>query len=466
MLVDADALKNLAVNIADNLHEIMHLVEMSDRSADNESVGQHAVFKSEVLEYLRQSEERIAHLESLVQASRILNSTLNLEEILRLFMDIATKNMQADRSTLYLVDRKKDELWSIITQGPEMVEIRLPIGMGIAGQVAKTGEVINIDDPYHDPRFFPDIDRKTGYTTRNILCMPMLNKKGEIIGVMQILNKHAGNFTTDDESYLDSLAAQAAVAIENAQLHRESLERRRLEAELRVAFQIQQTFLPRHDPQFSGFTISGINIPCQEVGGDYFGYIDLGHQLGIAIGDVSGKGVPAALLMANLQATLSILAPLYPTTNELLTRINLLLKSSSTASNFITFFYGLLDRNTRTFTYTNAGHNPPFLYRPGEETNQLTTGDTILGAFNDAEYHEFSVQLQSRDILVLYTDGITEATDNKKEQFGEFRLISVLEKNRDSDARVIRDAIIDEISSFTTENAYGDDVTLIVITAL
>lgn len=416
-----------------------------------------------LLDFCNKSQEKISQLESLVNASRILNSTLDLQELLRLFMDVATREMKADRSTLYLVDKKQKELWSLITQGPNMVEIRLPIGKGISGRVAETGETINIDDPYNDPRFYREIDRKTGYVTRNILCMPMRNKRGEIIGVMQILNKNEGNFTADDEYYLENLSLQSSVAIENAQLHKEALERRRLEAELKLAYQIQKNLLPKCDPHIEGYSISGINIPCLEVGGDYYDFIPLGDALGIAIGDVSGKGIPASLLMANLQAALKVLGPLGHSSDEVVSKLNLLLKSSSTPNKFITFFYGLLDLKTGALRFTNAGHNPPMLVRPGQEVIDLSTEGLIMGAFSDAVYHESTVQLRPNDIMVLYTDGITEAVDPDRRQFGESRLLRLVEENRDRSAAEIKQSIIDNVIAYASGQPTFDDITLIVV---
>jgi phosphoserine phosphatase RsbU/P len=416
-----------------------------------------------LVEVYRKNQEKISHLESLVNASRVLNSTLVLDEVLRLFMDFATREMRADRSTLYLVDKKRNELWSLITQGPNMVEIRLPIGQGISGRVAETGETINISDPYNDSRFYREIDRKTGYVTRNILCMPMRNKKNEIIGVIQILNKNEGSFTSDDEFYLENLSLQSSVAIENAQLHKEALERRRLESELKLAYQIQKNLLPKADPILDGYSIAGVNIPCLEVGGDYYDYIPMGTTLGIAIGDVSGKGIPASLLMANLQAALKVLGPINTASNAVVDKINLLLRGTSTPNKFITFFYGILDTETKLMRFTNAGHNPPMLLREGREVTYLTTEGLIMGAFSDAVYREEVIRLQDRDVLVFYTDGITETINSIREQFGEDRLQQIVRQNRDRTAVLIRDLIIDEVTSFSGGQAAFDDITLIIM---
>ena len=181
-------------------------------------------------EQRRAIEIRFNKLQKLIEASKIINSTLNLEELLELILNAATQSIQADRGTLYLVDDIKKELWSKVHQGTNMVEIRMPIGKGLSGYVAETGETILIPDTYADPRFNPEIDKRTGYRTRNMLCMPMKNKDGKIIGVFQLINKSNGSFDNDDVSFIDALSAHASVAIENARMAQEMVANERLSA--------------------------------------------------------------------------------------------------------------------------------------------------------------------------------------------------------------------------------------------
>jgi K+-sensing histidine kinase KdpD len=186
-------------------------------------------------EQRKATELRLAKLHRLIEASKIVNSTLDLDKLLGLILDAAVKSIEADRGTVFLVDDIKKELWSKVLQGDNMVEIRLPVGKGIAGYVAETGETINIPDAYNDPRFNPEVDKRTGYRTRNVLCMPMKNKDGKIIGVFQLLNKKDGVFTTDDEQFIDAFSAHASVAIENARLAQEMVSNERLSAVGRMA---------------------------------------------------------------------------------------------------------------------------------------------------------------------------------------------------------------------------------------
>lgn len=183
----------------------------------------------------RASEGRLSKLHKLIEATKIVNSTLDLDKLLGLILDSAVSSTDADRGTVYMVDAIKQELWSKVLQGDNMVEIRLPMGKGIAGYVAQTGETINIPDAYSDPRFNPEVDKRSGYRTRNILCMPMRNKDGTIIGVFQLLNKSEEAFTADDEQFIDAFSTHASIAIENARMAQEMVANERLSAVGRMA---------------------------------------------------------------------------------------------------------------------------------------------------------------------------------------------------------------------------------------
>lgn len=183
----------------------------------------------------RAIESRFLRLHKLIEASKIINSTLDLDRLLNLILSAAAQSIDADRGTLYLLDDIKKELWSKVLQGENMVEIRLPVGKGIAGYVAETGETIIIPDAYADPRFNPEIDKQTGYRTRNMLCMPMKNKDGKTIGVFQLLNKKHGEFDKDDVEFIDALSAHASVALENARMAQEMVQNERLSAVGRMA---------------------------------------------------------------------------------------------------------------------------------------------------------------------------------------------------------------------------------------
>ncbi len=190
---------------------------------------------AELEKSLESSKTQVEKLNMLIDAAKSVNSTLDLDKLLDVILETAIKSIGADRGTLYLLDELKSEIWSKALRGSEVIEIRLPVGKGLSGYVAKTGETINIPDAYNDSRFNPEVDRKSGYRTNNMLCMPMRNRDGKIIGVFQMLNKKGGPFTVQDEEFINALSIHASIAIENARLAQEMVNSERLSAVGRMA---------------------------------------------------------------------------------------------------------------------------------------------------------------------------------------------------------------------------------------
>jgi len=272
------------------------------------------------------------------------------------------------------------------------------------------------------------------------------------------------------EDELGDLAAsfnEMTVAVKRGR--EEALARERLETELATARKIQERLLPHEMPVFSGFEIAGVSLPSQQVGGDYFDFLDLDKgQLGIAIADVSGKGIPAALLMSNLQASLHAQVLESGDVAELASRINNRLVHSTDANMFATFFYGILDRTKSTFISTNAGHNPPLVFRADGNIERLEAGGLIIGFLPDQEYKQESINISPGDIIVLYTDGITEAVGPSEKLvsenlFGEERLLEVIESCLALSAKEIQAAILKAISDHTAGVPQSDDITLVII---
>ena len=249
------------------------------------------------------SQRQTRNLNALLRVSKALASEIRLDDLLQVIVEKAAEVMDADRATLFLYDETRNELWSKTTQRLEIKEIRLPLGVGIAGTVAKTRTAINIPDTYADARFDPDFDKETGYRTRSILCLPLIGNGDRLIGVIQVLNKKDQEvFNEADESLLSGLSAHVTVALERARLIEAYVEKQRMEETLKLAHDIQMSMVPKIFPPFpdrSEFDIFATLAPAKEVGGDFydFFFIDDDH-LCFAVGDVSGKGVPASLFMA------------------------------------------------------------------------------------------------------------------------------------------------------------------------
>ena len=412
---------------------------------------------------LKNITDETIRLMAVVEIGKLLNSTLDLNKILKIILDTAIKNLNADRGTLYLIDHEKKELWSKVLQGDSLIEIRLPVGQGISGYVAETGKKVILKDAYKDERFNPEFDKKTGYVTKTILCTPMKNRKGEMIGVFQIINRKNGFFTIDDVKFLDTLSVDACIAIENARLHEESLEKERMEKELEVAATIQKTIIPKEIVQKEGFEIAGINVPSKQVGGDFYDVVDLpnGH-LALIIADVSGKSVPGALLVSTLQASLRAYLESDFELKKLVAKLNRIILRNSTSDKYITFFIAILDTDKQVLHSVNAGHNPPILCRNGS-LKKLVAGGIPLGMAPFDEYEAEETLLQANDVLIMFTDGVTEAADKEDNFYDDERLEQCALKNSKLGAEALKRVIYDDVKKFVGEAEQSDDITMLIL---
>ncbi len=278
-----------------------------------------------------------------------------------------------------------------------------------------------------------------------------------------------GSYTQADLEFLYSLGNLAIISIENARLFKEAIEKQRMEDEMKIAQEIQQGLLPEVLPSVPHFELAATNIPSKQVGGDYYDVLDLNsNEFALAIGDVSGKGMPAALLMANVQATLRALVSPRISIAETTGRINdLTCANTRGGSKFITFFCGILNSQNGRFRYSNAGHNPPYLLRRDGAVEKLEAGGLILGVFKTAKaYDEGLVTLSAGDVLVLYTDGISEAMNANGDQFSEERLESVLRASTGLCANEIIQRVQKELLAHTGGTPQSDDITMLVVKAL
>ncbi|MBN2542922.1 SpoIIE family protein phosphatase [bacterium] len=286
-----------------------------------------------------------------------------------------------------------------------------------------------------------------------------------LIGLQSFGEKLSEQYYSDsDIRLLKNLANQLGVALENARLYEEELEKKRLENEIHLAREIQQNFLPKSIPVIEGFDFYGTNIPANTVGGDYYDFIRISNRkVAVAIGDVAGKGYPGALLMSNLQAMLrmSVEQELAPV--QIDTKLNKLIFENSPPDKFITFFYGQLDADKSELNYVNAGHNPPLLFSGENEIKTLTEGGIVLGAFPDFAYIEGNVKIEPGDVVLLYTDGVTETMDQNEEEFGEERLINVVRKCLGLSPSEISETVMDELQEFSEGGIQEDDITIVIL---
>jgi sigma-B regulation protein RsbU (phosphoserine phosphatase) len=263
---------------------------------------------------------------------------------------------------------------------------------------------------------------------------------------------------------LSVLSSQAAIAFENAHLYQDMMDKQRMEEELRLAREIQQNLLPNRLPTGEGFELAGYNLPSKEVGGDYYDFIQLPDgRIGIAIGDISGKGIPAAILMSNLQASLRISANEAASCCDVVSQVNRQITKTTAIEKFATFFYGIFNPATCAFEYTNAGHNYPILGNKNGSHTLLKEGGLIIGVIEQTDYETKQLKLQTGDTLLFYTDGITESMNPADEEFGEKRLLDCLSRISHDSAQEILKSVLTEVTDFSQGDLQADDLTLVVL---
>lgn len=310
-----------------------------------------------------------------------------------------------------------------------------------------------------------DVDLRESLDSLGLRVIVPMQTQGEVKGVVLLGEKLSKEeFSDPDLEFLFSLANLAVISLENARLFQEAIEKQKLEDELLIAREIQKGLLPSVIPTIPGVDIAATNISSKQVGGDYYDVLQVDdHRHIIAIGDVSGKGTPAALLMANLQAIIRALAPLDLPLNQFTHRVNDLMCVNTGGNKFVTFFWGIIDDRARTLTYVNAGHNYPFLLHEDGSVERLDKGGMILGVMKAVPpYEQETLQLRPGDLLVLFTDGVSEAMTRDSVEYGEERLEHLLPTIRHLSAQEIAEAIHRDVQLHTKGAPQSDDITMMV----
>jgi sigma-B regulation protein RsbU (phosphoserine phosphatase) len=417
----------------------------------------------------RNSAERLALLCHLSQA---FNSTLDLDEVLNRVMDEVIALLHAERGFVML-HPSDEQLDFRAARGIDQTTIQEPqfqVSRSIIARVAWEGRPLLTSDAQQDERL--NLRRSvTLLGLRSVLCVP-LKTRGRIIGVIYVDSRiRAGMFTPDDLDLLAAVAATAATAIENARLYQVAVERGRLEQELQMAREVQASLLPRETPQVPGWEFATRWQPARQVAGDYYDFIPLpgpqpgtGPRLGLVIADVSDKGMPAALFMAMTRST--VRAGVVHTTSPAagIALANRLICADASGGMFVTLFYADLDLATGELTYVNAGHNPPLLLHAGRD-RLLELGRTgmALGVKADASFEQHTVRLDAGDWVYLYTDGVTEAIDERDRGFGVQHLRQVLLQARGAPVTDVVASIERSLRLHVGDLAPLDDITMVVV---
>ena len=413
-------------------------------------------------------QKQLNDLAAVLDIARAMMAEKDLRALMNLIVSETTKVVGADRSSLYLVDEENREIYTWIAEGIQDDPIRVPIGQGIAGHVAETRKPLNVEDAYQCPHFNPEWDRKTGFRTKSVLCLPLFTHDGTLVGVLQVFNKREGSFADYDESLLNALGSLAAVALDNNRLVEHYVEKKQIQHSLQIAREIQGNLLPGENPQVEGFDIAGWTLSCDETGGDYYDFIRLNEGgLGIAIGDVSSHGVGPALLMTTARAFLRALIAGGVPIAEILAQLNDFLVDDMGEGRFMTLFYGVLDPKEKVVRFTSAGHEPGVVMRGGSgEFCEVDNTGCPLGIMPGTPFPEGEpISLSSGDMLLLLTDGILEAMNLGREKFGRDRLREVVTREKDRPAREMIQRVHEAVLDFSGEAEQRDDLTMVVVKA-
>src|SRR6266576_8364 len=412
-------------------------------------------------------------LRMLLDITKTISRSLDLDEVMNLVMDTLDSLIPYDAAGIYMVKRSRpiperegglDETYVFHTQAvrgydiDDMQELHLKMGEGLIGHVAVSGKPFISPDVRKEPRYINARAR-----TRSEMVAPIISNE-EVIGVFDLESDELNAYAKDDLEVLGLLASQVAIIIEKVMLHDQLIEKQRLETQLEVARQVQLELLPARDPQLEGFDISAYNFPTEEVSGDYYDWVRIyDDQIGIVIADVSGKGVPAALLMAFLRASLRAATHIGYAPHISMSKVNYLLWESIERNQFVTAFYGILDATNRTLSYSNAGHNPPLLMTADGTARFEERGGVPLGMFKDSRYYEYFEAIEPGEVFVLYTDGVTEAMNAAGEEYGRDRLVAGVRECREQSARDMVDFLHRDLMAWTEGQGAHDDVTFFII---
>src|SRR5205809_3358768 len=413
-------------------------------------------------------------LRMLLDITKKISRSLDLQEVLNLVMDTLDSLIPYDAAGIFLV-KCSDK--SAVAEGEdpcvfqaeavrgydidELTNLHLKLGEGLIGQVALTSEPVTSPDVRKNPNYI-----NARRETRSEMVAPIISNE-EVIGVFDLESDELDAYSEDDLEVLMLLASQVAIIIDKVMLHEQLIEKQRLETQLEVARQVQHELLPPRDPQLEGYDISAYNFPTEEVSGDYYDWVRVyDDQIGVVIADVAGKGVPAALLMAFLRASLRAASHIGYAPHISMSKVNYLLWESIERNQFVTAFYGILDTTNRTLAYSNAGHNPPILIDAEGNAHFERRGGVPLGMFRDSRYHEYYATIDPGQMLVLYTDGVTEAMNSAGDEFGPERLVEAVQRGRHLSARELINSIHRDVTQWTDGRGATDDVTFFIIKAL
>ena len=416
----------------------------------------------------------LRQIAALLDGLRALGSGRVLDDVLALVMDSAIEVSGAERGFIMLANAE-NELEFKMARGRRQQPLSgtsFATSRKIPEEVFRTGEPKIVADLLDGDLANVHVGT-VALGIRNVQCVPLklvryvdkaeASSEERRIGVLYLDSREKGSFlSSSTRGALETLATEAAVAIENARLYRETMEKAKMEQEMRIAAEIQQALLPKTGRTGAFFRAAAASIPCRSIGGDFYDYVDLPDgSFGFALGDVAGKGPPAALLSAMMQGIFAAQAAASDTPCQTIKRVNLALYKRGIESRFVTLMYGALEPDGR-LTYCNAGHNPPLVVGPAG-VRRLEVGGPIVGLFEHATFEEETVRLAPGEWLIVFSDGVSEALSADGEEFGDARIISTVTAQADTDPAGMLKAVFADVRAFTRGAPQSDDITALIL---
>ncbi len=445
-----------ATLIADSTQMLDPSVTISFSSAKNST--------SEILDSQFSTRNDLLGLISKVGVA--LLSSKGLDDTLNQVVALVFETVPAERCVIMLRDETEEGGMKIMVarlRGKDEQFEQVRISTTVMNEVMTNGKSVLTSDAQHDPRYASQTMALLGI--RSVLAVPLSVSESDVFGIIYADSPtDKSTFTEEHLNILTTLASVASIRVENASLLEERMESERMERELELAKEIQQSFQPSSPPVLENYEFQGISFSCYEIGGDYYDFIlqDNGQTL-IALGDVSGKGTAAALLMSSLHASIHAQVAAKTSLYQMVKSVNLYLAENTPTNRFITLFIASLDAKTGILNYINAGHNPPLVGRSDGTVEQLASGGFPLGIMPMADYEVGQLELKSGEALVIYSDGVSEAVNENDEEFGMERLTEVIRENVTSSAAGLRDKVESALSSFTKTTPANDDITLVIV---
>ena len=399
----------------------------------------------------------------ILAVTRALAAPFDLRTMLAAVTSAARSVLHAERASVWLLDEAAGELWLEVSS--DLERLRVPLGAGIAGSCARDRQLINVPDCYADPRFNPEVDRRSGFHTRCSLTLPLVDHESRLIGVMQVLNKDEGIFDGDDEALAEALAAQCAVALSRVRMTQALIEGELMKQELELASAVQRSTLPAEMPQLAGYDMHGFFQPASQTGGDTYDLAEIEQGLLIVLGDATGHGIAPALSVTQMHAMLRMAFRMGADLETAFRKVNDQLAQTLSDGRFVTAFIGLLDAATHRLRFLSGGQGPILHFQAATSQCQSYGATSFpMGAMPIRTLRPaVALDLAPGDWLVLLSDGIYEFEDAQQRQFGKERVEQMVQAHQHGSASAMADVLMQAVSAHAAGAAQQDDITMVLL---